>query len=109
MSAINGGPSPCAFLPAPVGVAGSITNANGVTLRMTPSECDQCFSATAPAAARTMPRNRRTNGETVGMLPAGMTVTVEEALLFVGFGSAVVTAAVTVAVFVTGPADEGKV
>jgi len=36
-------------------------------------------------------------------------VTVEEALLFDGFGSIVVAAAVTVAVFVTGPADEGRV
>ena len=34
---------------------------------------------------------------------------VEEALLFDGFGSAVVAAAVTEAVFVTGPGDEGNV
>ena len=52
---------------------------------------------------------RSASGEIAGMLPAGITVIVEEALLFAGFGSAVVTAAVTEAVFVTGPGDEGSV
>src|SRR6266576_3046171 len=56
-----------------------------------------------------MPRKRRASGETIGMLPAGMTVIVDEALLFDGFGSEDVAAAVTVAVFVTRPGVDGKV
>src|SRR3954454_7662338 len=56
-----------------------------------------------------MPRSISASGEIIGMLPAGMTVIVDEALLFAGFGSEDVAAAVTVAVFVSGPGVEGRV
>ena len=54
-------------------------------------------------------RGEARSGEIVGMFAAGITVIVEVALLLAGFGSALVAAAVTVAVFVTGPGDEGSV
>src|ERR1700741_5146967 len=51
--------------------------------------------------------NNRTNGESVGIAAAGVTVTVEVALLFAGFVS--VFAEMRAAVFDTTPGVEGSV
>jgi hypothetical protein len=59
--------------------------------------------------ARATHSRRSASGEIAGMLPAGITVMVDVAVLLAGFGSLVVAAAVTEAVFVTGPGDEGSV
>ena len=62
------------------------------------------FAATRVSARAS---NNRTNGESVGMLAAGVTVTVAVAVLFAGFVS--VFDEVTAAVFDTTPVVEGSV
>jgi hypothetical protein len=52
---------------------------------------------------------RSASGEIAGMFAAGITVMVDVAVLLAGFGSALVTAAVTEDVFVIGPGDEGRI
>jgi len=59
--------------------------------------------------ARAIQRSSRDNGEIIGMFPTGMTVIVDVAVLFPGFGSGVDGEALTVTVFVTGPGVEGRV
>src|SRR5438067_8331547 len=63
----------------------------------------------APAAASAIERSRRASGDTIGMFAAGITVIVEEAVLFPGLGSGFAGDALTVAVFVTTPGVDGRV
>lgn len=59
--------------------------------------------------ARAIPRSSSDSGEIIGMLAAETTVIVDVAVLFPGFGSGFVAAALTTAVLVIGPGVDGNV
>src|SRR4051794_26539583 len=87
---------------------------NGATAMVAPSgktagvELRYVLCTNAPAMARAIQRMRSASGEIIGRSAAGITVIVDVAVLFPGFGSGLSAEALTVAVFTSGPGSVGR-